>query len=178
MDVVYRVLVRCWSGAGQVSFARERVNKFGCRVLINGRGVAKARRVVESRPHHQMRGSQGPRVGETGETGVIAGGEGQVGKATYLWMWLQSPRWLIPKVAQPQRGGAYLVLLAQPYIPVLVSSHFPRHVTPSHPPRRLVPSPLWYVVSLVVLLPPLLLWWWCGLGSRGPGRVRDRKSVV
>ena len=102
MDVVYRVLVRCWSGAGQVSFARERVNKFGCRVLINGRGVAKARRVVESRPHHQMRGSQGPRVGETGETGVIAGGEGQVGKATYLWMWLQSPRWLIPKVAQPQ----------------------------------------------------------------------------
>ena len=35
-----------------------------------------------------------------------------------------------------------------------------------------IPSPLWYVVSLVVLLPPLLLWWWCGLGSRGPGRVR------
>jgi hypothetical protein len=25
-----------------------------------------------------------------------------VEKAIYLWMWLQSPRWLIPKVAQPQ----------------------------------------------------------------------------
>ena len=41
---------------------------------------------------------------ETGgkQVDMIAGGEGQVGKATYLWMWLQSPRWLIPKVAQPQ----------------------------------------------------------------------------
>ena len=25
-----------------------------------------------------------------------------MGKAIYLWKWLQSPRWLIPKVAQPQ----------------------------------------------------------------------------
>ena len=26
-----------------------------------------------------------------------------MGKSIYLWKWLQSPRWLIPKVAQPHR---------------------------------------------------------------------------
>ena len=37
--------------------------------------------------------------------------------------------WLIRERGRGQgRGGAYLVLLAQPYIPVLVSSRFPRHV--------------------------------------------------
>ena len=71
--------VRVLSGARQISFARELLDKFGRRVLIrvNGgisilvdcRGVAKARRVVESRPHHHMRGSGDPRTGGTGGTG-------------------------------------------------------------------------------------------------------------
>ena len=71
------------SGDRQISFARELLDKFGHRVLIRinggipilvgGRGLARARWLVKSRPHHQMGGSRGPQVGETGgnkETGV------------------------------------------------------------------------------------------------------------
>ena len=62
--------VRVLSGARQISFARELLDKFGRRVLIcvnggipilvGGRGLARARWLVESRPHHQnerVRGS-------------------------------------------------------------------------------------------------------------------------
>ena len=72
------------SGAGQVSFVQEQVDKFRCWVLmhvssgipilVNGSGVAKAQQVVESCPHHQMRGSGGPRVGETGRNRWETGG--------------------------------------------------------------------------------------------------------
>ena len=75
--------VRVLSGDRQISFAWELLDKFGRQVLIcvnggililvGGRGLARARWLVESRPHHQMGGSRGPQVGETGgnrETGV------------------------------------------------------------------------------------------------------------
>jgi hypothetical protein len=67
-----QLIVRVLSGAQQINFAWERLDKFGCQVLmhINGgisilvdcRGVAKARWVVESRPHHHMRGSGDPQT--------------------------------------------------------------------------------------------------------------------
>ena len=71
--------VRVLSGARQISFAWELLDKFGRRVLIRvnggipilvgGRGLARARWLVESRRHHQMRGSGDPRTGGTGGTG-------------------------------------------------------------------------------------------------------------
>ena len=73
--------VRVLSGARQIDFARERLDKFGRRVLIRvnggipilvgGRGLARAQWLVESHRHHQMRGSGDPRTGGTGGTGGL-----------------------------------------------------------------------------------------------------------
>jgi len=73
--------VHVLSGARQISFARERLDKFGHRVLmrvnsgisilVDSRGLARARWLVESRPHHQMRGSGDPRTGGNRETGGL-----------------------------------------------------------------------------------------------------------
>jgi hypothetical protein len=62
--------VHVLSGARQINFAQELLDKFRHRVLthVNGgililvdcRGLARARWLVESHPHHQMRGSGGP----------------------------------------------------------------------------------------------------------------------
>ena len=56
----------------------------------------KERKVVESRPHHHMRGSGGSRVGEKQVYSVVKGVE-QVWESVSIYgMWLLSPRWLIP----------------------------------------------------------------------------------
>ena len=65
--------VHVLSGAQQINFAREQLDNFGCQVLMRvNRGILI---LVKSLPHHQMRGSRGPQVGETGgnrwETGVL-----------------------------------------------------------------------------------------------------------
>ena len=88
--VCAQLSVRVLSGARQISFARELLDKFGHQVLIRinggipilvgGRGLARARWLVESHRHHQMGESGGPRVRETGGNRcvcVIAGREGQ-----------------------------------------------------------------------------------------------------
>jgi hypothetical protein len=60
--VCAQLSVRVLSGARQINFGRWvliRVNG-GILILVNCRGVAKARRVVESHLHHHMRGLGDP----------------------------------------------------------------------------------------------------------------------